>query len=505
MKINWTTIRYIYGHLLILLSLVLAMATGVAVYYRFRCGEDDWQGFLVATLVTLALGVMSVMSSHHHRRSLSVREGFLVVAMAWVLFSLLGMIPYLVSGTFGSITDAFMETMAGFTTTGCTTLTDIDSLPHGILFWRCVTQWLGGLGIIVFSMSLLPMLGIGGTQMYGAETSGLGVDKLRPTIAATARRLWGIYIFFTALCALCYWLCGMGGFDAVCHALSTLASGGFSTHQASIGYFHSPLIEYVCIIFMFITGINYGLFYSAVVGKWKHFWKDEEFRVYCLVIVGATALFMLLEYLTRDGYFMAQEAGETVALADGSFAATLRTMLFHAASMVSSTGFQAESFDYQAWGPVFWIPTLLLMVMGGCASSTSGGLKVVRFVLMFKNARNEFIQQLEPRSYTSVRLNGRTVMSEVVYQVMALVLTYVMLLVVSIFFLQLIGLSFDTAIGTSISAFGNTGPALGSTGPASTWAGIPDIGKWYLCLCMLIGRLEIFTVVLLFTPMFWKR
>jgi len=505
MHFNWPTLRYIYGNLLLLLSFFMAATTGVAVFYHFECGDTDWVAFLVTTLITLTVGLVTTLSARHHNTSLNNREGFLVVALAWVFFSLFGMLPYLMVGTCTSVADAFLETMAGFTTTGCSVLNDIDAQPHGILFWRCLTQWLGGLGIVVFSLSMLPMLGIGLTTMYHAEVSGLGFEKLRPKISATARRLWLIYLAFSALCCFSFWLCGMSVFDAVCHTFSTMASGGFSTHQASIGYFQSPAIEYVCAIFMIITTCNYSLYYMAGIGKFKHFWRNEEFRVFMFVILGSTLLFMFLDGISRWDGFVLIEPEQEAALGDGSLATSFRTMFFHTATIISSSGFQAQYFDYQLWGPVFWVPTLVLMVMGGSTCSTAGGLKVVRFIVLFKNARNEFMHQIAPRAYTAVRINGHTIANELVYRVMALILTYIILLVISIFFLQLLGLSFDTAIGTAISAFGNTGPALGSTGPAFNWADIPDVGKWYLSLCMLIGRLEIFTVVLLFTPMFWKR
>ena len=505
MLINWRTIRYIFGNLLLLLSFFMTVATGVAVFYHYRCGDNDWWAFLVTTLITIVIGAVSAISARKHKNTLSIREGFLVVAMSWVLFSAFGMLPYLFVGSCPTVAGAFMETMAGFTTTGCTVITDIESQPHGIIFWRCLTQWVGGLGIVVFSLSMLPMLGIGLTTMYNAEVSGLGVEKLRPKISATARRLWIIYLFFSALCGVSYWLCGMPVFDAVCHTLSTMASGGFSTHQASIGYFQSPAIEYVCAIFMIITTCNYSLYYMAAVGKFKHFWRNEEFRFYILLILGATVLFMLLEGISRWDQFVLIEPDQEAALGDGSFLTSFRTMFFHTATIISSSGFQAQYFDYQLWGPVFWVPTLILMVMGGCAGSTAGGLKVIRFMVLGKNARNEFLQQIDPRTYTAVRINGHTIPNEMVHRVMALMLTYIFLVVVSIFFLQILGLSFDTAIGTTISAFGNTGPALGSTGPAFNWANVPEIGKWYLSVCMLIGRLEVFTVVLMFLPMFWKK
>lgn len=504
MRLNWRLIRYILGLLLLMEAFFLLVSAAVGVYYYFTQGESDWVYFLCIGLLTGAIGLTCYIGNRHYTAQISTREGFLVVSSTWIIFSLFGMLPYLLQGSCHSVTDAFLETVSGFTTTGCTTILNLEEQPHAILFWRSLTQWLGGLGIVVFSLALVPMIGAGATQIFGAETNGLQVDKLRPKINQTALRLWSIYLTLSILNAVLYWLAGMTAFDAVCHAFTTMASGGFSNYSDNLGHFHSPLIEYICIVFLFLTSINYNLFYFIGRGQIRQWWRNEEFRWFSIIVVSFTALFMLLDGATR-WYSNSVTPEQIAALGDGTFEGSFRTALFHTLTICSSAGFQAEYFDYGLWGPVFWLPTLLLMAMGGCSSSTAGGLKVVRIVVLLKNAKNEFLQALNPRTFTSVRLNGHTLHSEVVYKILAMLSIYLILVVGSIFLMQCIGLSFDTSIGTVISAFGNTGPALGSTGPAYTWAAIPDFAKWYLSLCMIIGRLEIFTVVLLFMPMFWKK
>lgn len=504
MSLNWPLIRYIFGLLLIMEAFFMMVSACVGTYYYIYEGESDWLPLGATAFVIALVGSVLYFSGRRHSNRMQTREGFLIVSLTWVVFSLFGMIPYLLTGTCGTYADAFLETMAGFTTTGCTTILDIEAQPHGILFWRSLTQWLGGLGIVVFSLALLPMIGAGATHIFGAETNGLSVDKLRPKIQQTARRLWGIYLTLTIANAVLYWWAGMSVFDAVCHAFTTMASGGFSTHSSSIGYYHSPLIEYICIAFMFITSLNFNLYYFFGIGRFRLCWRNEELRWFCGIVAGFTVLFMSLSAATTL-WPSSVDPDRLAALPGGSFEHYFRTALFHTLTIVSSSGFQAECFDYVRWGAVFWLPTLILMASGGCSSSTAGGLKVVRMVVLVKNARKEILQALDPRAFTSVRLNGHILSADVVYKILAMVSIYLLLVLASVFFLQCLGLSFDTAIGASVSAFGNTGPAMGSLGPAFTWFDVPEAGKWYLSLCMLIGRLEIFTVVLLFTPAFWKK
>lgn len=502
-SINWSLIRHIFGVLLLMEAFFMGISTLVGIYYHYEVGDQDWLVLLSTTLVTAVIGYGMFLSSKNFSTRITTREGFFVVSLAWVVFCLLGMIPFLLTGICPSFGSAFLEAMSGFTTTGSTTIVDLDSVPHGIMFWRHLMQWLGGLGIVVISLALIPLIGAGATQVFSAETNGLRVDKLRPKIQETALRLWSIYLGLSVVNAVLYWLGDMSWFDAVCHTFSTMASGGFSTHASSIGYFQSSYIEYVCIIFLFITSVNYNLIYFVGLGHFRLAWKNEELRWFTYFVLGFTILFMILDYLTVSGVI--GEVQDVSVLGDGTWETRFRTSLFHTLTIISSAGYQAQYFDYVAWGHVFWIPTLMMMVMGGCSSSTAGGLKVVRFVVLFKNAKQEIFQALNPRSVSAVRLNGYTLSHNTVFKILAMLSIYAILLIVSVFVLQCMGLSFDTSIGCAVTALGNTGPALGQAGPAFTWAFLPDAAKWYLSLLMLIGRLEIFTVIVLFSPTFWKR
>ena len=501
--LNTALIRYVFGVLLLMESFFMGMATCVAAWYAWQAGERDWISLAASTGVTALAGAWLWFSGRQHPDGMEKREGYLIVSLAWILFSVFGMMPYLLYGTCSSVPDAFFEAMSGFTTTGCTILTDIDSQPHGILFWRSMTHWLGGLGIVVFSLSLLPLLGSGSTMMYDAETSGLGVEKLRPKIQSTARRLWGIYISFTIACAVLYSLGPMSVFDAVNLAFSTVATGGFAPHQASIGFYHSAYVEYVCAVFLFLCSVNFSLYYLFGVGKWRVFWRNEEFRSFGAIVLAETLVFIILTVVAQNAASTTVAQRETMG--DTTLSTTVRNCLFHVMSIISSGGFQAEYFDYDAWGQLFWLPTFTLMAIGGCAGSTAGGLKVVRVVVLFKNLRSQFKHALRPREIHSVRYNGHSLSQDTIYKVMAMFAMYVILIFITVFVLQAIGLDFKSSVGTSISAFSNTGPALGITGPAFTWADIPAFGKWYLSFAMLVGRLEIFTVILLFTREFWRK
>lgn len=500
-SLNWPLIKQISGKLLLLESLFLLAATVVSGYYGLRYGEGDFTALALTTLLCAALG--GLLSMHHGRISqrVSVREGFLVVSVMWVLFSFIGMLPYLFYGTCHSVCDAFLETMSGFTTTGCTVLTDIDQQPHGILLWRSLTQWIGGLGIVVFSLALLPKISAGNVQMFSAEVTGISVDKLRPTIQATSRRLWGIYVVLTLTCGLLYWMGGMSIYDAVCHAFTTLATGGFSTHQASIGWFHSPFIEYVCSVFLFVASINFSLFYMMRRGRFRQFWQSEEFRWFTLIVVGFTLLFMSLHVaeVWRDCL-----SAEQVGAMPHGWEQSFRTSLFHVVTIISTCGFQGECYDYQLWGHVFWLPTLFLMACGGCAGSTAGGFKVLRLVILLKNLRAVISESLFPNQHCPVMLDGRTLQIRFVRHTLAFVFLFFMVALACVFVMMLQGIDMDTAIGTTISAIGNCGPGLGSTGPAYTWTALPTFSKWVLSFTMLIGRLEILTVILLFTRSFWR-
>ena len=433
-NINWSLIRHIFGVLLLMEAFFMGLATLVGVYYHYQIGEGDWLALLVTTLITATVGEAMLMTSKGHTRRITTREGFLVVSLAWVVFCTLGMIPFLLTGTSPTVGSAYLEAMSGFTTTGCTTITDLESVPHGLMFWRHIMQWLGGLGIVVISLALIPMIGTGATQVFSAETNGLSVDKLRPKIQQTAQRLWTIYLGLSVLNVLLYWLGDMSWFDAVCHTFSTMASGGFSTHSASIGFFQSSYIEYVCIVFLFVTSVNYNLFYFLGMGYFRLTWKNEELRWFTYAVIGFTLLFMFLNYLTATGVI--GDVADPSILGDGTWECRFRTSLFHVLTIISTCGFQGEHYDYDLWGRMFWLPTLLMMVCGGCAGSTAGGIKVVRVVILLKNLMQELLQHLSPRKLLAIRLNNAIIPQEHSHRVMAFMFTYVFLAVICVFAMQ---------------------------------------------------------------------
>ena len=500
--LNWKLIGHIMGMLVMLESMFLAIASATALYYNVIGSEHDFVALLITTLICVAVGGVLMGMNRRYNTRFTHREGFFIVTVTWLLFSVIGMLPYLINGSVHTVTDAFLETMSGFTTTGCTVLNDIDAQPHGLLLWRSMTQWIGGLGIVVFSLALLPRFASGNTQMFSAEVTGMTVDKLRPRIQDTSMTLWVLYVMLTAACTALYWVGGMSVFDAVCHAMTTMSSGGFSTHQASLGWFHSAFIEYVCAAFLFLTSVNFTLFYFLRRGLWKPVVRNDELRWFFFIVVGFTVLFVLL--FTFTGFGM--EAGtEQYAASPHGIADTIRSSLFHVLTIISTCGFQGEHYDYDLWGRAFWLPTLLMMVCGGCAGSTAGGIKVVRVVILLKNVVQELLQHLSPRKFFSILLNNSPIPQEHAHRVMAFMFTYVVLAVGCVFAMQLQGFDTDTAIGTTITSFGNCGPGLGLTGPAFTWADLPDLSKWLMSFAMLIGRLEFFTVILLLTPSFWKK
>ena len=349
-QFNFKLISRILGILLLIESLFMFLSAGVSLIYS----ESDLFAFLISTFITGAVGGSLLYLGRSFENNISKREGYLIVTVSWIFFSIFGMLPFIISGAIPRISDAFFETMSGFTTTGASILTDIDSLPHGILFWRSLIQWLGGMGIIVFTLALMPMFSSGGIQLFNAEVPGLTHDKIRPRIQHTAKRLWYIYFLITMICALFLWMGPMSLFDAICHSFTTLATGGYSTRQASIAYWNSAYIEYVIIFFMFIAGTNFTLVYFLLTGKGERFGKDEEFRWY-MIIVGIFTILIAAAF-----YYTGQETG---------FESTVRASLFHVVSILTTTGFAGINPDYVNWGPIFWVLTLIIMAMGACAGS----------------------------------------------------------------------------------------------------------------------------------------
>ena len=437
--------------------------------------------------ITAGVGLLLAALGKGGERQLTRRDGYVLVSFAWVAFSLFGMLPFYIGGYIPDIANAFFETMSGFSSTGATILDDIESLPHGILFWRSMTQWIGGLGIIMFTIAVLPIFGVSGLQVFAAEASGPTHDKVHPRIGITAKWIWSIYAGITALLVGLLMLGGMDWFDSICHAFATTGTGGFSTKQASVAYYNSPYIEYVISIFMFISGINFTLLLLFVNRKFKKFISNAELKFYFGSVVLFTAVIAIVLYYTSP---MGMEE-------------SFRKSLFQVISLHTSTGFATD--DYMQWTPVLWGLLTIIMLMGACAGSTTGGLKCIRMVILTKVSRNEFKHILHPNAILPVRINKQVISPSIVSTVLAFCFIYISIIVIGTLLMMAMGVGAEESMGCVISSIGNMGPGLGETGPAYSWNALPDAAKWLLSFLMLLGRLELFTVLLLFTPDFWKR
>lgn len=483
----------IFGILVNMESIFLLFAMLVAIFY----GEDSWLCFLLTALGTFAVGSFCIyLSRKEINKRMNRADNFLIVALSWIVFSAVGMVPYLCLADM-DVASAFFETMSGFTTTGATCINDIESLPKSLLFWRALTQWIGGLGIVVFSFALIPVYEMKNSNIYSAEVTGLGLDKLRPKIGSTARRVLLIYLVLTGACAFFYWLGPMNLYDAVCHAFTTIATGGFSTHSKSIAYFQSSYLEYVASVFMIVSSLNFSLYYYMSIRRSRVLFKNEEVRVFLAYIAVAVVGFVLLFY------FSPVPASAEPFMPKG-FEETFRTALFHVSSIATSTGLAAQKFDYVAWGASFWMPTVVIMAIGACAGSTAGGIKIIRIIICAKSVFNELVLMLHPRAVLGVRIGKQIVPDNKVRQALSFIFIYILLVVIAMTCYSLLGADVDTALGSSISMLSNVGPGTGIAGPAGTFAVVPPAGKWLMSAYMLIGRLEIFTVLFLFMPTYWK-
>ena len=484
--LNWRFIAKVLGMILIMESFFILLASGVSFIYH----ESDFRYLLASVGLCLTFGLILVFSGNFAEKSSIVgkRESFFTVTIAWLLFSFFGSIPFFISGSIPSFTDAFFETISGFTTTGSSILTDVESMPHGLMFWRCMTQWLGGLGVVVFTLALLPLYGGDASQLFDAETTGLFHDKFRPRVVEVAKRIWGIYMAFTFVLILLFYIGPMDLYDSICHAMTTISTGGYSTKQNSIAHWGSTYLEFVVIMFMIIGAINFSLYYFLFKKNFKRVLHDEEIRWFFGIIIVATTVIMAGLIVTNQGF--------------GHFE-SFRHSLFQVVSLVTTTGFSTQ--DYIPWGPFFWVILLLLMVICGCAGSTSGGLKVIRMVVLVKNALNEFGRLIHPRAIIPVRLNGHVLSIDIVQRLLAFAFLYLVIILFGVMALLFIGMGFDEAIGAAITSLGNVGPGLGNYGPSGSFSELSDVAKWILSFLMLVGRLELFTVLILFTPGFWKK
>ena len=455
---------------------------------------------LLAGIATLLLGVALMFFTREHKKELNKRDGYLVVAIGWIVMSLSGTLPYVFTQTIPSFTNAFFETMSGYTTTGASILNDIESIPKGILFWRSLTHWIGGMGIIVLAIAILPLLGIGGMQLFAAEAPGPSADKLHPRITDTAKRLWLIYFGYTAAETILLKVAGMSFFDAINHALCTLSTGGFSTKNASVAHWNGePIIQYIIILFMFLAGTNFVLSYFAFKGKVQKVIKDEEFKLYFKFIAIFTIIAALIIYFRADISLSSIDHPMVWGRGESSF----RHALFQVIAIITTTGFVTA--DYTLWTPFLLVFFFGIMFLGGSAGSTSGGVKVVRHLIMIKNGFLEFKRTLHPNAVLPVRYNTRSIPKEIVFNILAFFILYMLSFIIGALVFSMFDINFESSIGLAASSLGNVGPALGDFGPVNNYSELPSLAKWWCAFLMLIGRLELFTVLILLTPFFWRN
>ncbi len=454
----------------------------------------------LASVATMFAGVFAMYYTRGHRKEVKQKEGYIIVTFGWLVMSISGMLPYIFSGAVPDITNAFFETVSGYTTTGASIMDDIESMPEGILFWRSLTHWIGGMGIIVLAIAILPLLGIGGMQLFSAEAPGPSADKLHPRITDTAKRLWLIYLGYTVAETILLKLAGMSFFDAINHALATLSTGGFSTKNASMAYWNDqPLIQYIVIVFMFLAGSNFVMSYFAFKGKIQRILKDEEWKYYALAVLVFTLV------VAGVIYFKANITEETPGypMVLGKAESSFRHAAFQVISVITTTGF--VSADFTQWTPFLTVFFFGLFFMGGSAGSTSGGIKIMRHLLIIKNGLLEFKRTLHSNAIIPVRYNNKTVKEKIVYNIIGFFVLYMLLFIIGALVLGMLGLDFESAVGGAASSLGNVGPALGSLNPVSNFNSLPDLAKWWCGFLMLAGRLELFTVLILLNPYFWKR
>ena len=480
-EVSYRFIAHLTGLLLAFESMLLLACCCVSMIY----GERDLMSFVISFAVCLSVSAILLIYGRRKKCAMSRNEGYIVVALSWVFFSVFGMVPYLWGGFIPNITDAFFETMSGFTTTGATILDNIESMPHGILFWRSLTQWIGGLGIVCFTIVLLPGFGASSQMLYLSEATGVTHNKLCPKTRVMARYIFMVYILLTAVESALLMAGGMGLFDAVCHSMTTTATGGFSTKQASIAYWHSPYIEYVVSLFMLLSAINFSLYIVACKSKWKQLRKNTELKWFACS-VGLLTLVISVVLFLNNGYGV-EEA--------------FRKSLFQVATCHTSCGFATD--DYNLWPPFTWMLLIFAMLSGGCTGSTSGGVKNLRLIIIANCIRNQFRQILYPRAVLPVRA-GFPFDNKLVTTVLVFFAAYLSVAFIGWTLLMAFGVDFTEAMSTVISAMGNVGPGLGSFGPAFSWAALPDAAKWILSSLMLIGRLEIFGFLLIFYRSTWK-
>jgi len=484
--INLGAVSNIIGVLIVLLGGLMLTSLPFALYYA----TGDSAAILLSSASTILAGMTIWGLSRNYSKKIGKREGYLVVALGWLTISMFSALPYLFSGVLPNITHAFFESVSGLTTTGATVFNDIEILPKGILFWRSLTQWIGGMGIIVLTVAIFPLLGIGGVELFVAEAPGPTSDKIHPRIKETAKRLWLIYVGLTSTLMVVLYLSGMSFFDAINHGLTTMATGGFSTKNASIAYFDTPAIQYPILLFMFLAGINYTVIYYSLTGNFKKVWRSDEFKMYLSLVAALTMIVTMVVYQATDH----------------TLEKSFRDAAFQIVSVITTTGF--ISADYTAWAPALTLLFFALLFVGACAGSTSGGIKIIRHLVFIRNSFLEFKRLLHPRAIIRMKIDQQLVAPRVLTHILVFLLIYLILFAVGSIIMAVILVDFEqpllTAMGAVATSLGNVGPAIGQLGPTDNFAAVPIIGKWVLTFLMLLGRLELFTILILFTPYFWR-
>ena len=480
--INIPVVLRMMGWLLMIEAAFMAVPLLTGIVYG---EESSVKAFACSALITCGAGALMTFGIRPRDTDMHRREGLLLTASVWVFFSLFGMLPFLFDNALSSITDAFFEAMSGFTTTGASVITDVESASHSVLMWRAIMNWIGGMGIILFTLAVIPMLNHqGGIQLFNTEVTGITHDKLRPRISQTAKSLWLVYVLLTVLLTVLLWVGPMNAFDAVCHSFTTVSTGGYSTKNASIAWWNSDYVEIVITVFMFLGGINVALIYTALSGKVSALYKNGTVRWY----VGIVLLFVAVcaAYQLYNGTF--EKLSDT---------------FFTCIAAITSTGFSVANYDN--WGPFVILLLMVLMFCGSCAGSTAGGAKIDRIIFLIKNTNNEFYRVLHPNSITTVRVNSKVVPNAIVMKVIAFLCIYLMLFVTGGIVLTALGLPSIDAMFASLTALSNIGLGSGITGPEGSFAVLPDAAKWVMSWYMLVGRLELFTVLIILTKGFWVK
>ena len=481
--VNLRIIHKIIGALLTIEALMMAACLAISMYL----GEDDTLAFGISVVITMAGGLTLLFFGRKAVNILDRREAYLLVTLTWVVFSLFGSLPYLISGYITNFTDAFFETISGFTTTGCSIIDDVERLPKAMLFWRTMTQWIGGLGIVFFTIAIIPSLVGGNVKVFSAEATGPLRPKMHPRLSTTAKWIWSIYSLLTIGCMACYYLAGMDIFDSVNYAMTTTATGGFATHNESTAFFHSSYVDYTAIVFMFLSGVSFTLLYSTLFkGHIRQFFKNAEFKLYTGIVVFATLIIMAILLHNNDYHLLD----------------AFRTSLFQVVSFITTTGIFSD--DASQWHHIIWVILGICMIIGACSGSTTGGLKCIRAVMLFTILRNEIKRILHPRAVLPVKVNGNSIPYSSQVTLLAFFTAYILLCLFTFVVMILTGIDSTNSITIAISCASNVGPGLEMIGPPMSWSVLPAITKWLLSGLMLMGRLEIFSVLVLFSPSFWK-